>query len=792
MIRTRLETQGSTHTPRDVAAKLSALGLAQGGNETPALRRQTQALPVPARAFFDRLLELQLLSANAAEQFLEHSAGYLGEYTSAEMLGAALVQASLLTNYQLDRALAGTTHGLILGNHRVLDRLGAGAMGVVFLAEHMLMKRRVAVKVLPVDEDCPVALLERFSSEMCVLAGLHHANIVLAFDAGQLEAAGPRMPTLLYLVMELVSGGDLGQYVEENGPVDIEQACDWIRQAACGLQEAHDHHLIHRDVKPSNLLLSEQGQVKVVDFGLVRQFSSRLTDPRALLGTLEFMPPEQSCDASTVDGRADIYGLGATLFGLLTGEPPYPPARSLAEALRVLQTQKPRRLRALRPDVPQELDDLVDRMLDRDPQRRPALPITVMNALLPFARLPGSRRPEILTRRDKAQEQQASDDVPGVPARAPAAASASSRVTKRVLLVDDEVSIRSLARAVLQSCGCACDEADTAAKALAAVREKPYDLLLLDLNLPDMDGYEVCRRLRERPDQERLKIIIISGRGDHNQLAESLPRGADDYIPKPFGVRQLEAKVQHALRLKEAQDQAEFLARQLVVTNHQLENSLAARSGDVRQAQDALLFAMAKMAEARDGETSGHLRRLQAYTRCLAEAVATRPGWAGVVNGPFLEQLQRCVPLHDIGKIGLPDSVLLKPGKLTDDERSLMETHTIIGDRMLEALAQEHGESLVFLGMASAIVRHHHERYDGSGYPDRLSGEGIPAAARLVAVADVYDALRRRRFHKPALGHPEARQILLHKSSGHFDPTLLEAFAACEADFERIYRDIRA
>src|SRR5262249_4418359 len=156
------------------------------------------------------------------------------------------------------------------------------------------------------------------------------------------------------------------------------------------------------------------------------------------------------------------------------------------------------------------------------------------------------------------------------------------------------------------------------------------------------------------------------------------------------------------LKLKEAQDRAGSLACQLHLANSQLEKSLVARSGDVRQAQDALLFAMVKMAESRDGETPGHLRRLQRYARCLAEHAADLPGWRGQINRPFLEQLEPCVPFHDIGKIGLPESILLKPGKLTDAERSLMETHTIIGDRILDALAQQHGESLVFLGMAAS------------------------------------------------------------------------------------------
>jgi response regulator RpfG family c-di-GMP phosphodiesterase/serine/threonine protein kinase len=762
------------------SAALPNAGPLQG--DSPS--RMMNSLPHPARAFLDRLLQLNLLSTSSAEDFLSRNSAQLSAYTGEEVLGRALVQSGLLTGYQVDRVRAGTTHGLVLGNHRILERLGSGSMGVVFLAEHALMKRRVAIKVLPVDEDCPPQLLERFYNEMRILAELHHPNIVLAIDAGQLAPAGPQMPGLVYLAMELVPGGDLEQYVSANGSVDVVQACTWVYQAACGLQEAHDHHLIHRDVKPSNLLLSKDRQVKLVDFGLAHQFSSRITNPLAMLGTVGYMAPEQSMDPSLVDGRADIYGLGATLFWLLTGETPYPAARTAAQALRRLQSSRPRRLRALRPDISEELEALVDRLLDRDPAQRPEHPFAVMNALLPFA------APFV----GKNQLAELLDESPATsgPDQAPARTSQGQlpRPCKRVLIVDDDASLRKLTRNVLEPLGCACDEAETGADALTAFAKSPYDLLLLDLNLPDMDGYEICRRLRERPAQEHFKIVIVSGRGDHDELAESLPRGADDYVPKPFGCLELRARVEHALLLKEAQDRAEFLAKQISLTNRQLKNSLEARTRDVREAQDALLFAMAKMAESRDGETAGHLRRLQRYCRRLAECVAQQPSWVGVINSAFLDQLERCVPLHDIGKIALPEHILLKPGKLDAGERRLMEAHALIGDQILEALGQEHGTSLDFLTMAGAIVRHHHERYDGTGYPDGLVGDAIPPAARLVALADVYDALRRERSHKPALCHAEARRIVLEGSSGHFDPALVQAFTLCEAEFERIYRDI--
>ncbi len=347
-----------------------------------------ESSPAIAQVFLDNLLRMKCLSPHAANKFLAENSDRLAKVTDVNELGDALIRAGLLTKYQFDQILAGTTHGLVLGNHKILDRLGAGGMGMVFLAEHLFLNRREAVKVLPVDEDCPSQLLARFYSEMQVLAELRHPNIVTAFDAGQVNGSFPGQPTLLYLAMELVDGGDLEQYVINHGPASISQACEWIRQAAIGLHEAHDRYLIHRDIKPSNLLLTKQGQVKIVDFGLVRQFCQRMTDPGMLLGSIDYMPPEQSLDASGVGTAADIYGLGATLFWLLTGEPPYPRVRQASQALAALRQNPPRPLRALRPDAMPELEALIQTMLDRDPTRRPALPLTVSRALVPFVNQP--------------------------------------------------------------------------------------------------------------------------------------------------------------------------------------------------------------------------------------------------------------------------------------------------------------------------------------------------------------------------------------------------------------------
>jgi HD-GYP domain-containing protein (c-di-GMP phosphodiesterase class II) len=181
--------------------------------------------------------------------------------------------------------------------------------------------------------------------------------------------------------------------------------------------------------------------------------------------------------------------------------------------------------------------------------------------------------------------------------------------------------------------------------------------------------------------------------------------------------------------------------------------------------------------------------RLQCYSRCLAEAAPKSATFAGQIDRHYVEMLECCAPLHDIGKVGLPDHILLKPGKLTPEERVLMQAHTIIGADTLKEVAAQYNFALVFLQTAIDITRHHHERCDGRGYPDQLAGSDIPLAARIVAIGDVYDALRSRRVYKPALSHAAAVQVMTESSPGQFDPALLQVFQRCAGQFEKIFRE---
>jgi putative two-component system response regulator len=207
------------------------------------------------------------------------------------------------------------------------------------------------------------------------------------------------------------------------------------------------------------------------------------------------------------------------------------------------------------------------------------------------------------------------------------------------------------------------------------------------------------------------------------------------------------------------------------------------------QVRSALVLALTRLVEYRDIESAATSPSMRQYCRMLAEEAARLPAFAGQIDAAFLETLDLGVPLHDVGKVGLPDHILHKPGKLDPDERVLMQTHTLLGAELLQAVAQEHGSALAFLDTATRIARHHHERWDGEGYPDRLAGEDIPLAARVVAVADVYDALRGHRVYKPALPHSTAARLMLG-TVGQFDPALLKAFENCHLHFERTFREM--
>jgi response regulator RpfG family c-di-GMP phosphodiesterase len=358
-----------------------------------------------------------------------------------------------------------------------------------------------------------------------------------------------------------------------------------------------------------------------------------------------------------------------------------------------------------------------------------------------------------------------------------------------VLIVDDQPDIRRLCRVALVAEGLVCDEAGTGPDAVAIAGTRPYDLVLLDVDLPGFNGEQVLARLRRQPPVPHLKVIMFSGAASGDDLSRIMLAGADDFVTKPFSVVQLRARVKAALRLKEAQDRTDVLNRQLVTVNSELEQAVQARDGELLRARNGLVLALAKIVEHRSHETGKHLQRMQRYCRALAGAAAAVPALGAQLTPEVVAAIEDAVPLHDVGKAALPDYILNKPGPFDPGERLLMQAHTTIGADTLRDVAKLHPFASGFLHTAIDIARAHHERWDGTGYPDRLAGEAIPLSARVVAIADVYDALRCRKVHKPALSHHTAAMTITDGSPGQFDPALVDAFRRVAPLFDAIFRE---
>jgi len=350
---------------------------------------------------------------------------------------------------------------------------------------------------------------------------------------------------------------------------------------------------------------------------------------------------------------------------------------------------------------------------------------------------------------------------------------------KLILAVDDTATNIDIVKGVLGG-QYTIMAALNGAIALKILDQQKPDLILLDIMMPDMDGYEVCERIKANPDLRDIPIIFLTAKAEVSDEAKGLALGAVDYITKPISPPIMIERVKNHLMLQEAKD---VLASQ----NHALEEKVAQRTRQLEELQDVAMVAMGALAETRDPETGNHIRRTQHYIRVLAEHLRTNPRFSACLTTENIALICKSAPLHDIGKVGIPDSILLKPGKLTEAEFEVMKLHPEYGKDAVEAaICSLHETSQHFLTFATEIIYSHHEKWDGGGYPQGLAGDDIPISARLMALADVYDALISRRVYKPPFPHEKAVSIIKDGEGCHFDPDIVAAFLACEAQFVRI------
>ncbi|HUT93551.1 MAG TPA: HD domain-containing phosphohydrolase [Thermoguttaceae bacterium] len=322
----------------------------------------------------------------------------------------------------------------------------------------------------------------------------------------------------------------------------------------------------------------------------------------------------------------------------------------------------------------------------------------------------------------------------------------------RVLVVEDDDVTAEMLEHALGEFGYEVEIARNGREAFRQIRTGRYRLVVSDWEMPEMTGVELCRQIRKRRFGGYVYVILLTSRSGTRNVVEGLNAGADDFISKPFQPEELCVRLRAGERILSL------------------------------QSRDLTIFAMAKLAESRDPETGAHLERIREYSRVLAEQLSRRTELRDQLDDEYIQTLYLTSPLHDIGKVGIPDRVLLKPGRLTADEFEVMKRHTAIGGETLEAVGRAH-PGAQFLQMACDIAWSHHEKFDGSGYPRGLAGEEIPLCSRIVALADVYDALTTKRVYKPAYSHETAREIILEGTDTQFDPAMVEAFLQRESQF---------
>jgi putative two-component system response regulator len=324
-----------------------------------------------------------------------------------------------------------------------------------------------------------------------------------------------------------------------------------------------------------------------------------------------------------------------------------------------------------------------------------------------------------------------------------------------VLVVDDDAVTAAVLEHSLLEFGYDVTVARDGLEAFKIIRRGDIRMVVSDWRMPGMTGLELCREIRQRCTGAYVYIILLTSNNRTRDVVEGLNAGADDYITKPFQPEELQVRLRVGERVL----------------------SLESR--------DLTIFALAKLAESRDPDTGAHLERIREYSRIMADELLRGPRPTEQLDGEFVHMIYLTSPLHDIGKVGIPDSILLKPGPLTEEEFEVMKRHTVIGGETLDTLAAAHPEAR-FLLLARDIAWSHHERYDGSGYPRGLSGKQIPLCGRIVSVADVYDALTSKRVYKEAYSHDVARSIIAEGRGRQFDPDVVDAFERRHEDICRL------
>ena len=341
-----------------------------------------------------------------------------------------------------------------------------------------------------------------------------------------------------------------------------------------------------------------------------------------------------------------------------------------------------------------------------------------------------------------------------------------------VFIVDDVPENIQIAMTHLKELNCDFAYATSGEQALDRIATTRPQLILMDVMMPGMSGFQTVEALNRNKRTSSIPVIFLTARAESEDVVRGFKLGGVDYISKPFKGVELRSRVRNHLELHAYRSNLERLVEE--------------RSREAELLKDVIIEAMGELAEYRDPETGSHIHRTRAYVQLLAETLVARGHFHDQLTREYITLMWKCAPLHDIGKVAIRDSILLKPGKLTPEEFDEMKKHALFGEEVIANLEQMAGQPTSFLRCAKEIAGSHHEKYDGTGYPRGLAGDAIPLAGRIMAIADVYDALISKRVYKNSLSHEEAMTIMIEGKGTHFDPVLVDAFLEVEPHFRQI------
>ncbi|WP_458699801.1 HD domain-containing phosphohydrolase [Sulfurospirillum sp. 1307] len=345
-----------------------------------------------------------------------------------------------------------------------------------------------------------------------------------------------------------------------------------------------------------------------------------------------------------------------------------------------------------------------------------------------------------------------------------------------IMVVDDIVENIKVAMSHIQQLGCKVTYATSGKQAIARAKNTIPNLILMDVMMPEMDGIETTKQIKQIEELKNIPIIFLTAKSDINDLEKGFEVGGVDYITKPFEGMELLARIKSHLELS--------------IYRNDLEKQIQIRTYEIEKLKSSIIEAMGSLAEYRDNETGAHIRRTQHYVKLLCKHLQKNEKYSSIINNDYIELLFNSAPLHDIGKVGIQDSILLKPAKLTPEEFDEMKKHALFGEEIISKLIEQNGPTS-FLSHAKDIAGGHHEKWDGSGYPRGLKEEEIPLSARIMAIADVYDALTSKRVYKNEFTHKSAIAIIKDGKAKHFDPELVDAFLELNLEFKTIADTIK-